>query len=67
MEVNSSGAWQGGTGEEQFLFAETNYTRNTSLPPWTDESAMYGRFMIAKWAWAAFEASGHDLQPNVTI
>jgi hypothetical protein len=36
-----SGAYQGGTGEDQFLVAESNYTRNTSLPSWTDKDAMY--------------------------
>lgn len=36
-----SGAYQGGVGEEHFLVAESNYTRNTSLPSWVDDHAMY--------------------------
>jgi hypothetical protein len=39
--ANYSGAYQGGTGEDQFLVAESNYTRNTSLPSWADKDAMY--------------------------
>lgn len=39
--LNASGAYQGGTGEDQFLIAESNYTRNTSLPAWTDDSLFY--------------------------
>jgi hypothetical protein len=36
-----SGAWQGGDGTDHFLVAESNYTRNTPLPAWTDESMFY--------------------------
>jgi hypothetical protein len=36
-----SGAWQGSTGEDHFLVAESNYTRNTTFPSWSDASAMY--------------------------
>jgi hypothetical protein len=36
-----SGAYQGLGGENHFLVAESNLTRNTSLPSWTDEKAMY--------------------------
>jgi hypothetical protein len=43
--VEYSGAYQGGTGEDQFLVAESNYTRNTSLPSWTDKDAMYLPFL----------------------
>ena len=39
-----SGASQEGTGESHFLVAESNLTRNTSLPSWTDETAMYVPF-----------------------
>jgi hypothetical protein len=39
--LNFSGAYRGGDGEDQFLVAESNYTRGTSLPPWTDESMFY--------------------------
>lgn len=35
------GAYQGGIGEDQFLVAESNYTRNTPLPSWTDDSMFY--------------------------
>ncbi|KAF2133280.1 hypothetical protein P153DRAFT_331890 [Dothidotthia symphoricarpi CBS 119687] len=42
-----SGAYQGGTGEVQFLVSESNYTRNTSLPSWVDETAMYLPFRAA--------------------
>lgn len=36
-----SGAYQGSGGDAQFLVSESNYTRNTSLPSWTDDVAMY--------------------------
>jgi hypothetical protein len=36
-----SGAWHGGTGEDHFLVAESNYTRNTTLPSWVDKRAFY--------------------------
>jgi hypothetical protein len=36
-----SGAYRGGTGEDQFLIAESNFTRNTPLPSWTDDSMFY--------------------------
>ncbi len=39
--LNFSGAYRGGNGEDQFLVAESNYTRGTPLPPWTDESMFY--------------------------
>lgn len=42
-----SGAYQGGIGEDQFLVAESNYTRNTSLPSWTDGTAMYLPFLTS--------------------
>ncbi|XPS69976.1 hypothetical protein M3J09_002222 [Ascochyta lentis] len=42
-----SGAYQGGTGEEQFLVSVSNYTRNTTLPSWVDETAMYLPFKTA--------------------
>jgi hypothetical protein len=37
----ASGAYRGGDGKDQFLIAESNYTRNTPLPPWTDDSMFY--------------------------
>ncbi|KAH7411656.1 hypothetical protein DE146DRAFT_248746 [Phaeosphaeria sp. MPI-PUGE-AT-0046c] len=40
-----SGAFHGGTGEDHFLVSESNYTRNTSLPFWVDERAMYLPFL----------------------
>jgi hypothetical protein len=36
-----SGAYQGGDGMDQFLIAESNWTRNTSLPAWTDNTMFY--------------------------
>jgi hypothetical protein len=39
--TEASGAYQGGSGEDQFLIAESNFTRNTSLPAWTDDSMFY--------------------------
>jgi hypothetical protein len=39
--LNSSGAYQGGNGEDQFLVAESNYTRGTPLPAWTDSTMLY--------------------------
>ena len=39
--LNFSGAYRGGNGEDQFLVAESNYTRGTPLPSWTDESMFY--------------------------
>ena len=40
----SSGAYEGGSGEDQFLIAESNYTRNTPLPAWTDDRLFYRPF-----------------------
>jgi hypothetical protein len=37
----SSGAWRGGNGKDQFLVAESNLTRKTPLPAWTDHSMFY--------------------------
>lgn len=39
-----SGAFRGGNGEDQFLIAESNYTRGTPLPAWTDEEMFYMPF-----------------------
>jgi hypothetical protein len=39
-----SGAYRGSTGESHFLLAESNLTRNTSLPSWTDGKAIYISF-----------------------
>ena len=41
---NSSGAYEGGSGEDQFLIAESNYTRDTPLPAWTDNRLFYRPF-----------------------
>jgi hypothetical protein len=38
---NSSGAFRGGSGQDQFLVAESNYTRGTPLPAWTDDTMFY--------------------------
>jgi hypothetical protein len=37
----ASGAYRVGTGEDQFLVAESNLTRKTPLPSWTDDSMFY--------------------------
>jgi hypothetical protein len=37
----ASGAYHGGDGQDQFLIAESNFTRNTSLPSWTDDTMFY--------------------------
>lgn len=39
--VRVSGAYQGGNGEDQFLIAESNFTRGTPLPAWTDDMLFY--------------------------
>jgi hypothetical protein len=39
--ISAYGAYRGGDGLEQFLVAESNYTRNTSLPSWTDDNMFY--------------------------
>lgn len=39
--LEASGAYQGGNGEDQFLVAESNFTQNTPLPSWTDDSMFY--------------------------
>lgn len=41
----NSGAYRGGTGEAQFLVAESNYTYDTPLSFWTDEHAFYQPFL----------------------
>jgi hypothetical protein len=43
-----SGAYQESTGESHFLLAESNLTRNTSLPSWTDEKAIYASFKYSE-------------------
>lgn len=40
-DYKPSGAFRGGDGQDQFLIAESNFTRNTSLPAWTDDRAFY--------------------------
>ncbi|KAH7078120.1 hypothetical protein BKA63DRAFT_552243 [Paraphoma chrysanthemicola] len=40
-----SGAFRGGNGEDHFLIAESNISRNTPLPPWTDDSYFYLPFI----------------------
>jgi hypothetical protein len=42
--METSGAYQGGNGEDQFLIAESNYTRGTPLPAWTDDKLFYQPF-----------------------
>jgi len=41
----ASGAYRGGQGEDQFMIAESNFTRNTPLPAWTDDSLFYLPFL----------------------
>jgi hypothetical protein len=43
-ETEMSGAYQGSTGESHFLLAESNLTRDTPLPAWTDNKANYASF-----------------------
>ena len=45
MSVEPSGAFTGGLGVDHFLVAESNYSANTPLPPWTDENYLYVPFM----------------------
>jgi hypothetical protein len=37
----ASGAYRGGNSQDQFLVAESNLTRGTPLPAWTDEKMFY--------------------------
>ncbi|KAF2705868.1 hypothetical protein K504DRAFT_459953 [Pleomassaria siparia CBS 279.74] len=37
----ASGAYAGGRGQDALLIAESNYTKGTPLPAWTDETMMY--------------------------
>ncbi|CAI6297000.1 unnamed protein product [Periconia digitata] len=41
MLEKPSGAYRAGKGQDQFLIAESNYTRNTLLPAWTDDALFY--------------------------
>lgn len=36
-----SGAYRGGNGQDHFLITNSNWTRGTALPAWTDESMFY--------------------------
>ncbi|PVI00457.1 hypothetical protein DM02DRAFT_728559 [Periconia macrospinosa] len=40
----SSGAYRGEEGQDQFLIAESNYTGGTPLPAWTDDRLFYVPF-----------------------
>lgn len=51
--IEISGAYRNSAGESHFLLSESNLTRNTSLPSWTDETAMYLPFKTAESAGAA--------------
>jgi hypothetical protein len=46
--IEASGAYRKSTGENHFLLSESNLTRNTSLPSWTDENAMYLPFRTSE-------------------
>ncbi|KAH9882358.1 hypothetical protein J1614_000594 [Plenodomus biglobosus] len=39
--LEPSGAYRGGNSQDQFLIAESNFTRGTPLPAWTDERFLY--------------------------
>ncbi|KAF1918845.1 hypothetical protein BDU57DRAFT_511601 [Ampelomyces quisqualis] len=41
IQFSPSGAYQGGDGLDVFLITESNLTRNTSLPAWTDSAMFY--------------------------
>ena len=43
--MQASGAYMGGDGQDQFLISESNYTRGTPLPAWTDEKLFYQPFL----------------------
>ncbi|KAF2626303.1 hypothetical protein BU25DRAFT_471860 [Macroventuria anomochaeta] len=43
----ASGAFRGGNSQDQFLVAESNFTRGTPLPPWTDEKSFYLPYMAS--------------------
>ncbi|CAO2647279.1 Nn.00g082010.m01.CDS01 [Neocucurbitaria sp. VM-36] len=43
--LESSGAYKGGQGEDQFLISESNHTRGTPLPAWTDDRLFYLPFI----------------------
>lgn len=42
-----SGAYLGGDGQDQFYIRNSNLSRQTPLPPWTDEKTFYLPFMTA--------------------
>ena len=46
--IEASGAYRKSMGETHFLLSESNLTRNTSLPSWTDENAMYLPFRTSE-------------------
>ncbi|KAF7568719.1 repeatdomain containing protein [Pyrenophora tritici-repentis] len=43
--MQTSGAYMGGDGQDQFLVSESNYTRGTPLPAWTDDKLFYQPFL----------------------
>jgi len=43
--MQASGAYVGGDGHDQFLISESNYTRGTPLPAWTDNKLFYRPFL----------------------
>ena len=54
-------SYQGAVGDEQFLVLDSNYTRNASLPSWTDGAAMYLPFRASD---SVSEARGQDYQAD---
>jgi hypothetical protein len=42
--IDDPAAYRQGMSEDHFLLSDSNFTRNTSLPAWTDEKAFYVPF-----------------------
>ncbi|KAH6639043.1 hypothetical protein C7974DRAFT_125364 [Boeremia exigua] len=45
--LEPSGAYRGGNSQDQFLIAESNFSRGTPLPSWTDTKMFYLPFTTA--------------------
>ncbi|EUC44792.1 hypothetical protein COCMIDRAFT_97244 [Bipolaris oryzae ATCC 44560] len=44
-DVQASGAYQGGNGEDQFYVADSHVREGTALPPWIDDTMFYLPFI----------------------
>lgn len=44
-DLQASGAYQGGNGEDQFYVADSHVREGTALPPWIDETMFYLPFI----------------------